>query len=163
MEESLPILAVADTPALRAGERSVRKLDVSNAEDLALVHRLARERSPVSDVLGASNPNLLMFHCLYTLKDWAYYIADMNVVVFFRTDEGRLTLFDVVGPRIPVLDDLYPYLGQQPCREVRFLFMPDKMGVAATRYEALVENHTHILPPFRPSSRCFVFPFTAHA
>ncbi len=159
VQESAPTLMIKN-PKPRPG---LHRLDTLSDADLERIHGLACERTPVSDVLGVLNAKLLMFHCLYALGDHAYYIPDLDVVVFFKVDDERLILFDVVGRDIPPFSELHPYLTKQPHREVWFEFMPDKMGIDATGWRTPEGNNTHIHSPFRmPGSDC-VFPYVAHA
>ncbi len=158
LAETGATLAVA-SPRPRPG---LRRLDPADAGDLALIHRHALARSPVSDMLGAWNPKLLMFHCLYTLREHAHFIDDLDVVVFCKTAGGRLELFDVVGPRVPTFAELHGYLGSEPHREVRFHFMPDKMGVEPTGSWTPVGNNAHTRAPLELSGPGWFFPFSAH-
>ncbi len=139
----------------------LRKLDPGNDDDLTLLYRLARERSPVSDLLGAWNPKLLMFHCLYTLRDCLYYVPDLDAAVFFEVDSGVLTVFDVVGRRIPSFAELHPYISGTPHDEVRFFFMPDKMGVDPTGRRLLEGSNLHVLPPLRLPGSEPLFPYVS--
>jgi GNAT superfamily N-acetyltransferase len=159
VQESAATLMI-ESPKPRKG---LQKLDTQTDKDLERIYRLACERAPVSDVLGVLNPKLLMFHCLYTLQDHAYYVPDLDVVVFFKVDRERLILFDVVGRHVPSFSELHPYLAQQPHSEVWFEFMPDKMGVEATGWRTPEGNNTHIHLPFRlPQQNCII-PYVAHA
>ena len=141
----------------------LRKLNPESDDDLALIYRLACERSPVSDLLGASNAKLLMFHCLYTLRDCLYFVPDLDVAVFFDVDGGCLTLFDVVGRRIPSFADLHPYISGQRHSEVRFSFMPDKMGVEPTGQTTLRDSNAHVYPPLRLPEPERLFPYASRA
>ncbi len=141
----------------------LRKLDAANDRDLELVFRTARERVPVSDRLGGWNAKLLMFHCLYPLREHAYHVADLDVVVFFRIQEGRLDLFDVVGRRVPSFAELHPYLAGDDHREARFHFMTDKLKVMPSGRWSPIGNNAHIYGPLRlPGPEAF-FPSTARA
>jgi len=159
LRETLPTLTV-ESPAPRPG---LRRLDPRDEADLARIHDLACRRVPVSRQLGAWNAKLLMFHCLYTLRNDLYYLPDLDVAVFFRSEQGRLTLFDVVGPKIPTFEDLHPFLAGEPHREVRFRFMPDRMNVRPDRKETLANSNAQIYPPLRlPGPDC-LFPYVSHA
>lgn len=147
----------------QAPQPGLRKLDPESDEDLALVYRLACERSPVSDLLGALNPELLMFHCLYTLRNSMYFVADLDVVIFFEVDDERLTLFDVVGRRVPSFAELHPYVSGQRHSEVLFSFMPDKMGVDATGQTTLEDSGAHVYPPLRLPDPTRLFPYVSRA
>jgi hypothetical protein len=85
------------------------------------------------------------------------------VAVFFKVDGDRMHLYDVVGRAVPPFSDLHPYLAEHPHREVRFHFVPDKMGVEATARWSPEDNNTHVLPPFRLPEPFGLIPYVAHA
>jgi GNAT superfamily N-acetyltransferase len=159
VEETVATLRV--TPPARSP--GLRKLDPGDDGDLSLLYRLARERSPVSDLLGASNPRLLMFHCLYTLRDCLYYVPDLDTAVFFEVADGVLTLFDVVGRSVPSFAELHPYIAGTRHHEVRFFFMPDRLGVEPISWTVLEDNHLHVLPPLPLPGPRRLFPFVSRA
>ncbi len=152
----LPVDPVKERPG-------ARRLDMGRDRDLALLARLARERTPVSRVLGAHNPRLLMFHALYGLRERAVHVPDLGVVAFYGVSEGRLTLYDVVGSEIPSFAELHPYLATDPHREVAFRFVPDRMGIPVQEHEVLTDDQTHVLPGLDLPAGAFVFPHTGHA
>ena len=159
LRETISTLTV-QPPALRPG---LRKLDPQDDADLERIHDLACRRRPVSELLGTWTAKLLMFHCLYTLRDDLYYLPDLDVAVFFRVEQGHLTLFDVVGPKIPAFADLHPFISMQPHREVRFHFMPDQLNVEPDVRATLEGGNAHIYPPLQlPGPDC-LFPFASHA
>jgi len=104
-----------------------------------------------------------MFHCLYTLRDDLYYLPDLDVAVFFRTEAGRLTLFDVVGKEVPSFADLHPFISELPHHEVRFHFMPDKMNVEPDGRVTLEDSNAHLYPPLRLPGPDVLFPYSSHA
>jgi len=159
VEETIPVVSVAaPTPV-----PGLRRLDPGNRGDLALLSRLAGERSPVSDLLGVWNARLLLFHCLYTMRDCLYYVSDLDAAVFFEVDSGILTVYDIVGRRVPPFAELHPFISGIPHHEVRFLFMPDKMGVDPTRWTSLEDSGLQVLPPLRlPEPQC-LFPQVSRA
>jgi GNAT superfamily N-acetyltransferase len=144
----------------RAG---ARPLDLGSDGDLALLHRMVRDRTPVSDVLASLGTRLTMFHALYGPPDRILFVPELDVVVFRSVAAGRLTLADVIGPRMPSFDELHPYLTDQPHREVRFGFGPDRMGVEGGETEELADNLCHVWPGSGLPAREFVFPETCHA
>lgn len=155
------IAALSVTPP--AGAPGLRKLDPGDDDDLSLLYQLARERSPVSDLLGAWNAKLLMFHCLYTLRDCLYYIPDLDTAVFFEVDSGVMTLFDVVARKVPSFTELHPYIAGTRHHEIRFFFMPDRMGVEPTSWTVLEDNHLHVLPPLHLPEPRRLFPYVSRA
>ena len=85
------------------------------------------------------------------------------MVVFCDVVDGRLTLYDVVGREVPSFAELHPFLAGESHGEVRFRFVPDRMGVDVRESVDLEDNHTHVLPGLDLPAREFVFPHTGHA
>lgn len=187
-EERAAVLRLASPPA-RPG---LRQLDIANDRDLDLIYQMACERTPVSNVLGVLCEKLLMFHCLNTLSDHAYHIPDLDLVIFFKTNQGRLTIFDIVGRQMPSFAEVHPFLSERPHAEVWLHFVPDKLRVEVSSWRSMPGNNLHVFPPGElafpqaTSSSCgdfahsgvahdrvapglqlpdqeIVFPFTAHA
>jgi len=157
--ESVHSLQV-DAPAERPG---LVRMDPESPRDRDLVFRAASERCPVSNVLGALNPRLLMFHWLYDLRDHAYWIADLGVVVFASSDGQRLTLYDVVGAYVPPFAELHPYLAGMVHEEVEFLFTVDRMGIEPSSTRRLDASFMHVMAPFGLPRGGANVPYTSHA
>jgi GNAT superfamily N-acetyltransferase len=158
-EESVDVLR-AQCPPARAG---LVALDPDSSEDRDRVFELASQRCAVSDVLGSLNARLLMFHWLYGLRDCAFWIEELAVVVFASWRGGRLTVHDVVGRSVPRFDDLHPFLAGTPHDEVEFLFPTDLLHIEPTASRRLEDNLTHVMAPFALPGRGVALPCTCHA
>jgi ribosomal protein S18 acetylase RimI-like enzyme len=157
--ESEPVLAIRGVRP----QPGARSLDPGCEDDRALLYDLARRRATVSDRLGVLNAKLVMFHALYTLRDRALYIPQLELVVFCKRDATRLTIYDVVGRELPPWSVLYPFLADESDTEIAFGFWPDRLGVAdEIRLLELTANNLHVKGVF-DASRPVLFPFTAHA
>ena len=139
------------------------KLDIQRKEHVEQIYRIASEREPVSDILGVSNSKLFMFWCLYSLKDYIYYISDLNLLVIFKLDKGLLTIFDIAGANVPSFATIYPYICSKTDEKVEFLFMVDKMDLGSYDLIKVDDNGTHILGDFPVDSSEFILPFTTQA
>jgi|WetSurMetagenome_2_1015567.scaffolds.fasta_scaffold172750_1 GNAT superfamily N-acetyltransferase len=183
-EEALPFyrsqgftLTAEHTPVLRlVGETSfpintsaaalgVRALDLTQPADRALLYRLASERCPVSQQLGVFNERLLMFRALLPPRgSTAQYIPSLDLAVLFRRREGVLTVYDIVGHRVPAFAELSPFLIAPSDREVVFWFMTDLLGDLASsgvlEHRPLAGNNLHLQASL-PFSGPFIFPFSA--
>ena len=155
---------VTDAPGEPTGG-SARRLNVENADDLALLVSLAENRTAVSDEIGCLSVNLLMFHALYTLRDCAYWLEEPGVVVFARKNGDIFQVFDIVGPKIPPLPELLRHMPPVEAHSIEFMFMPDKLDQASVRPVADDDpDGTHVGGQGFPyETRSFRFPFTAHA
>jgi ribosomal protein S18 acetylase RimI-like enzyme len=140
-----------------------KKLDVQRKDHRELIYRLARGRAPVSDIIGVFNPKLFMFWCLYLLKDHIHYIPELDLLVLYKRDNGGITIFDIVGGKIPEFSDIYPYTRGGGDEIVEFLFMADKLKLESSERVRIDENGTHLLGDFPLEDDQIIFPLTAHA
>ncbi len=159
VEETMTVLSV-DRQEVRPG---LRKLNIGSESDRERVYQLACQRTPVSNSLGVLTPKLLMFHCLYTLHDHAYYLPGHDLVVFFKIENERMTVFDVIGREIPPFEDLHPFLTLRPHREICFQFMTDRLEIEASRRVDIEGSNAYIYPTLELPKPDRIFPYVAHA
>lgn len=139
------------------------RLDMERREDVDRVFRMARERMAVSDTLGVLNAKLLMFWCLYGLRDYIHYIPDLDVLVIFKRDGELVTIYDIVGTQLPTFAELFPYIGAETDEICDFRFVPDKLQVGEVAHVPVEGNGTHVMGTFPLDRIRFMFPFTAQA
>jgi ribosomal protein S18 acetylase RimI-like enzyme len=159
VEESLPYVEVDP----RVAKPGMRLLDLENPAHRSQVERMAAARTPVSETLGVLSPELFMFHALYQFSGRLHHLPDLDVVVAFRRDGTKLTVYDIVGPRLPRFNELYAYMASPGTTEIDFYFVPDKLAIETLRWRPLPDNHLFDRGEFPLRSERFVFPFTAHA
>ncbi len=148
----------------KAARPGAQKLDIEHKDHLDLICRCASERTPVSNLLGVKSKELFMFWCLYYLKDNIYYVADLDLLVLCGRKEGVVTIFDIVGRRVPAFSEIYPYISSDEDRLVEFMFMTDKLALGeGGTYEPVEANGTHLMGAFPLDEANFIFPYTAHA
>lgn len=159
VEEQIPHVEV------RPGDPrpGLRKLDLDTAADVELLLALADQRAPVSDTLGVINPKLFMFHALYQFPGGLYHVRDLDVAVAIKREGPRLTIYDVVGTRVPRFDELCPYLVSSETTEIDFYFVPDKLEIENPRWRCLRGNNLHDRGDIPLRDERFLFPFTSHA
>ncbi len=107
-----------------AGHPRVRRLELSRPADRATMHRLLERRAAVSPVLS-SGPDKAGW-AFYEAGSELRYSEDLDLVIIAERDGVRLRLYDVIGERIPPLDDLLSALGE-PVEEVVAFFAPDRL------------------------------------
>lgn len=146
-----------------AARPGIVRLDMSRPENIAEVFRIASRREPVSDMLGVSNAKLLMYWCLYGLREYVYYIRDLDVLVLYKRASRLLTIYDVVGSTMPTFDDIYPYLCDPDVDAVEFLFMTDKLQLTEAEHTKVEGNGTHVHGNFPFEDAPFLFPLTSQA
>jgi hypothetical protein len=129
-----------------------------------LVYRIAQNRAPVSDILGGCNAKLLMFWCLYFLKDEVYYIDDLDLIVLAKHADMTLEVYDIVGKTVSPFAELYPYLASEKDTHAEFLFMTDKLQLEKPESIRLSgENGTNVTEDFPLLHEKFIFPVTLQA
>jgi GNAT superfamily N-acetyltransferase len=155
-------------PSVRAPSQARRpgavRLDVNHPEDLARLVQLAQNRTPVSWLLGVNHAPLLLFHCLHGLRERLCYVPEFDcVVVFAQHEDGRLTIYDIVGQRLPPFVSLYPYLVGEPAPAVvEFMFLPDRLELTDIDWAPHSGNHLHVLGG-SPFAGRVLFPYTSQA
>ena len=157
IEEYLETIAAGQV-APRAG---AVKLDPAKKRDREKIYTAAAGRAPLSDRFSVMNASLVMFHALYGLRNDLYEIPDLECVVFCRRQEDRLSLFDLIGRRVPPFEELYPYLADRGDTLVEFRFFTDRLGLEKTTARPLHGNYPFVKGTF-PVSRP-VFPYTSRA
>ncbi|APO43906.1 GNAT family N-acetyltransferase [Paenibacillus xylanexedens] len=105
---------------------NIRKLNVTNAEDLRLIQKLASERLPVSQHLATHHSQgILMFYCLNVFSDDIYYLENENVIVIYQKEDNHIELFDVVSLNEMNMKDILDKIADEDTEKVIFHFTPD--------------------------------------
>jgi ribosomal protein S18 acetylase RimI-like enzyme len=141
----------------------VIKVNMQESDHIKKVYDLVSKRQPVSDILGVYNERLFMFWCLYALRDHIYYIPDLDILVLCKRNCRVLTLFDIVGARMPSFAEIYPYIRDPDDEAADFLFMIDKLSLDKFDHIRIEGNGTHIFDKFPLDGDSFIFPYTSHA
>lgn len=139
------------------------KLSTDQKDQLDLICKVACNREFISDVFGVANNKLFMFWCLYSLGNYINYIPDLDVLVLYKREHGLLTVFDIVGTKIPTFSKLYPYISDENDKTVEFLFMADKLKLDNANLVKIDDNNAFVLGDFPFKNIQFTFPFTSHA
>ncbi len=141
--------------------KGIVKLDPADPAQLSKVYRYARERCAVSQRFCVHNPQLLMFHALYTLPDQVYEIPELETLLFCDWEEDLLTVYDIVSPQPVPWVELYPWLATPDIRRVRFHFHTDLLALESVEILPRAGNHPFVLAPFPAPAP--IFPFTSIA
>lgn len=105
---------------------NIRKLNVTNAEDLRLIQKLASERLPVSQHFATHHAQgILMFYCLNVFSDDIYYLENENVIVIYQKEDNHIELFDVVSLNEMNMKDILDKIADEDTEKVTFHFTPD--------------------------------------
>lgn len=139
----------------------LKQLDPNRADDRERMYEFGRRRTSVSNTFAVLNAKLLMFHCLYTLRDCIYEIPAFNCMILFKHRGPVLEIFDVVAEDVPSLEKLLPFIAANETQEICCHFHTDKIWNGTVEKRELHGNHAFTLGAFPVENP--VFPFTARA
>jgi predicted N-acetyltransferase YhbS len=144
------------------GNDGFRLLDMRQAGELALLHRLLEERQAISQVVGVVNEKAVF--CFNEGSRPLHYAADLDVIVCLELEERRLKLFDIVGPKIPPLAHVIERI-PQPLDEVATCFSADQLAekAEATPYVLDHDGPSYLMVrgPFAAEGQPFTLPRSA--
>lgn len=116
------------------GSQRLRKLDVAQEEDWALLVRLAQSRGPLPAECSVSgSSSIFLWHCLNTFPEALYYAEERELLLVYEWSEGKIDLMDVVSSRsvlfAEVAECLAPHHGEHVPEDgrctVEFHFTPN--------------------------------------
>lgn len=139
----------------------LRPVSQEQPGDLEQIFQRVSEREPVSEVLSLGTPRLWMFHLLYGMGPCLHEVPELETLVLLEREGSRLRLFDVVAPRMPRFEDLYPYLASPGDEVVEFHFSPDRLGLGDAPRRAIQGNHPFVREGFPLEEP--IFPATSRA
>lgn len=85
-------------PELPVPLASVRKLDISDQRDRAMLLDYYQKGNPYSVFSMTENQGLLLFHCLNFLRDSIYYSAAYDMIVLAEFEGRTIVCHDLYGP-----------------------------------------------------------------
>jgi len=147
---------VSTTP--RSGRRL---LDYDRDENL--IRRLVESRTPVSLLLGARSPKLELFHLLYRNAGELRYVEEFDVLVAADEEEGKLSVYDVIGPELPPWKELEAFVIDPSTASVSLAFTPDRLGVGNATLVEDRSSRLHVIAQEGLFPDPGMIPFTAHA
>lgn len=121
------------TPSALA-QASIRKLDVSQPEDLRLITKFASERLPVSQRFGTNNTKgIVMYYCLNVFNDHIYYLENEDVIAIFGKENNHIDVFDIISineMNESNIQNILAKIGGNDTVKATFHFTPDYKGIA---------------------------------
>ena len=150
-------------PAVRGGA-PLRRLSGTAAEDLALLKRLFQNRVPVSEVLGVLEPGTIFItNELFSHQrlERIHYCAELDCLIAFEVQGSILRLYDVVGERMPTLDDVAARIDADFAR-IEICFTPDLLRaphIEQRPYED--DGYLMVRGPFAVENQAFAVPHLA--
>ena len=117
-------------------ENKLERLSIFNPIDLKKIRWAFKNNTPTSSqfypAAYASSFYLNMYNP--NLHEMVYFSSDLNVIVIFEVDEGTLKLYDIIGPKLPTLEQIYSVI-PYPFNEVNLYFSPDLLDGEFTAVE----------------------------
>ena len=132
---------VLDAPP-PVGTDAWRPLDLAASSDLSLLHRLLRERSSVSNVLGVVG-ELPVFLFKTARASLACFPA-LDAIVWFTRKDGTLRLHDVIARDIPPLREILARVSG-PVSRVECYFVPDRLDASFRAEPWLVDGEESLM------------------
>ncbi|MCM3135729.1 GNAT family N-acetyltransferase [Paenibacillus polysaccharolyticus] len=132
---------------------NLRKLDVTDTEDLHLIRQFASQRLPVSKRFATDHtPGIFMFYCLNVFNDDIYYLENQKVIVIYQKENSNINLFDVVSLNEINMKDILNTIADGDTEKVTFHFTPDEdndmdLKSTVTNEGLFVKNHGDNLYP----------------
>jgi GNAT superfamily N-acetyltransferase len=145
-----------------SGRNGMRLMDMQDANDIALLHRLLEAREPVSHVVGVVQEKAIF--CFNEGSRPLHYIPELEVMVCLELEGTRLRLLDIVGPKLPTLAALLEQMSQ-PIEEVAICFSADRLAVEAQVTPDIFDHdgpsYLMVRGPFVPENSPFTLPRSA--
>lgn len=137
-----------------------RLLNLQDPEDKQLLHRLLREREPVSQVVGIVNETAVF--CFNESTRPLYYAEDLDIIVCIEIAGTQLKLFDVVGTKICPLSSVIERISQ-PIDEVVIYFTPDCLDAETQAFPDIFEGDSLLMirGSFPAEGQPFILPRSA--
>lgn len=151
---------VGPAPPAPPGAPPFEELDLDMADDRAIVHRLLRDRAPVSRVLGVGRErDLFLFK---TARRPLRHAADLDALVVYQVAGTTLRLYDVVAERVPSLAEIVARV-REPIADVEVHFSADALDAALAPQPCVFDGDEYLMArgPFLPAGAQALLPLTA--
>jgi len=102
----------------------VKKLNMSNECDRALVYDKANVHSSLSKISMCGNAELIMFYCILVMTDSVYYIQDYDAVIIANFVGDTIEVLDVFCTEEVPLDKILNYLVNENIKREKLYFTP---------------------------------------
>ncbi|NKQ18368.1 GNAT family N-acetyltransferase [Brevibacillus laterosporus] len=165
LQESRFYLKVTDLKKQPIHSGTVRALDTENPTDFEMIEKFARERLPVSSILGVkNNEHLLMFYSIVAFNDAIYYIEEEDVIVICKQENAQLHIFDIISNKRVEIDSILNRMISAETKTIRFYFTPDfKRNNIHTELITESDDTLFVRPLLKDLPKHFLFPLTSHS
>ena len=117
-------------------ENKLEPLTIFDPDDMQRIRWIFENNTPTSLQFypSAYAPSFYLNMYNPILREMLYYSSDLNVIVIFEVDEGTLELYDIIGPELPTLEQIYSVIPYS-FNEVNLYFPPDLFDGVFTAVE----------------------------
>ncbi|MCG7342560.1 GNAT family N-acetyltransferase [Sporosarcina sp. ACRSL] len=119
-------------------ENKLERLTIFDPADMQKIRWAFKNNTPTSVRFypPAYAPSFYLNMYNPMLREMLYFSPDLNVILIFEIDEETLELYDIIGPELPTLEQIYSVIPQS-FNKVNLYFPPDLLGegFSAVEYE----------------------------
>ncbi len=107
-------------------ENKLEHLTIFDPDDMQRIRWAFKNNTPTSLQFypSAYAPSFYLNMYNPILLEMLYFSSDLNVIVIFEVDEDTLELYDIIGPELPTLEQIYSVIPHS-FNEVNLYFPPD--------------------------------------
>ncbi|WP_435309392.1 GNAT family N-acetyltransferase [Sebaldella termitidis] len=109
-------------------EAQIKKLDMNDIESKKFLYEKAKNSLSVSKVSMVNNSELIMFYCTSFMKNFVYYIENLDAVVIAEYDGNILHIYDIFSGRKIELRNIINIMSLAETEKAVLGFTPDEEG-----------------------------------
>ena len=106
----------------------IKKLDMRNIRNKKFLYEKAKNSVSVSKVSMLNNPELIMFYCTSFMKNFVYYIENIDAVVIAEYSGNILYIYDIFSSRKIELKNIINIMSLAETEKAVLGFTPDEEG-----------------------------------
>ncbi|WP_432663004.1 GNAT family N-acetyltransferase [Wukongibacter baidiensis] len=153
-----------DINTVKDKSAKVRKLDMTNINDLSKITKFASERTPISNVFGVENgEHILLWYCVNIFYNNIYYLEDDDAIVIYEIENNELHLYDVISKKVVDLNSIITGIVTEETKKVVFHFTPDPKNIDAKYSFSETDDAFFVKPLSIDINTKFKYPITAQA
>ncbi|MFJ8064031.1 GNAT family N-acetyltransferase [Psychrobacillus sp. NPDC096426] len=110
-------------------KNALRKLDITNMDEIKFIFKFAKERIPVSQRFSTVNSHeILMYYCLTVFCNDIYYLESEDAIIIYREDENQINLFDIISKQKINFNHILIEISGEGSKRIIFHYTPDYEG-----------------------------------
>ncbi|MFW6287574.1 MAG: GNAT family N-acetyltransferase [bacterium] len=137
----------------------IRKLNIDNQEDLAIIKRLFQKRIPLSQRFNIENYiSVFMWYIVNFYRESIWYIEDKDIVLVYQVDGQTLEVFDIISPANFDFTEVLTYLELSGVKKMQVYFTPDILNIEVDNEAMIDEEPFFVLGGFPLEGKPFKVP-----